>query len=171
MGLSSWLSGKEATCQCRRCMFNSGLGRSPGGGNGYPLQYSCFENPMDREVWRATVPGGCKELHTTSDWAWTHDSFQHLCLFAWASIILVSIWCCSVVQSCLTLCSTKDCSTPGFPVHHQFPEPARTHLHWVGDAIQPSHSLSSPSPPALNLSQLQGLFKWVSSSHTVFKLH
>ena len=153
MGLSRWLSGKEFTYQCRRCMFNSGLGRSPGGGNGYPVQYSCLENPTDREVWRATVPGGCKELGTTSNWAPTHDSFQHLCLFAWSSIILVSICCYSLAQSCLTLCNTKECSTPGFPVHHQFPEPAQTHLHWVSDATQPPHSLSPPSPLALNLSQ------------------
>ena len=61
----------------------------------------------------------------------------------------------SVVQSCLTLCDPMNCSTPGFPVHHQLPELAQTHVHWVGDAIQPSHPLSSPSPPALNLSQHQ----------------
>ena len=60
-----------------------------------------------------------------------------------------------------------DCSTPGLPVHHQLPELVQTHVHWVGDAIQPSHPLSSPSPPALNLSQHQGLFQWVSSSHQV----
>ena len=63
-----------------------------------------------------------------------------------------------------------DCSTPDFPVHHQHPEHALTHVHWVGYAIQPSHLLSSPSPPALNLSQHQGLFKWVSSSHQVDKV-
>ena len=63
-----------------------------------------------------------------------------------------------------------DCSTPGFLVHHQLPELAQTHVHWVGDAIQPSHPLSSPSPPALNLFQLQGLFQWVSSSHQVAKV-
>ena len=56
-------------------------------------------------------------------------------------------------------------SMPGLPVHHQLPESTQTHVHRVGDAIQPSHPLSSPSPPALNLSQHQGLFKWVSSSH------
>ena len=61
-------------------------------------------------------------------------------------------------------------STPGLPVHHQLPESTQTHVHWVSDAIQPSHSLSSPSPPALNLSQHQGLFKWVSSSHQVAKV-
>ena len=65
--------------------------------------------------------------------------------------------CFSVTQSCLTLCNSMDCSTPGFPVLHHLPESAQTHVHWVGDAIQPSHPLSSPSPPASYLSQPQGL--------------
>ena len=64
----------------------------------------------------------------------------------------------SIPQSCLTLCNPMDCSTPGLPVHCQLPELTQTHVHRVGDLIQPSHSLSSPSPPALNLSQHQGLF-------------
>ena len=68
----------------------------------------------------------------------------------------------SVTQSCLTLCDSMDCSMPGLPVHHQLPEFTQTHIHWVGDAIQPSHPLPSPSPPAFNLSQHQGLFQWVS---------
>ena len=76
----------------------------------------------------------------------------------------------SVAQSCLTLCDPMNCSTPGLPVHHQLPELAQTHVHWVSDAIQPSHPLSSPYPPAPNLSQHQGLFKWVSSSHQVAKV-
>ena len=76
----------------------------------------------------------------------------------------------SVTQSCLTLCDPMNRSTPGLPVHHQLPEFTQTHVHWVGDAIQPSHPLSSPSPPSLNLSQHQGLFKWVSSSHQVAKV-
>ena len=75
----------------------------------------------------------------------------------------------SVTQLCLTLCDPMDCSTPGFPVHHQLLELAQTHVHWVGDAIQPSHPLSSPSPPGFNLSQHQGLFQWVSPSHQVAK--
>ena len=75
----------------------------------------------------------------------------------------------SVAQSCLTLCNPMGCSTPGLPVHHQLPEFTQTHVHWVSDAIQPSHPLLSPSPPALNLSQHQGLFKWVSCSHQVAK--
>ena len=68
----------------------------------------------------------------------------------------------SVAESCLTLCEPMDCSMPGLPVHNQLLEFTQTHDHGVGDAIQPSHPLSSPSPPALNLSQHQGLFQWVS---------
>ena len=78
--------------------------------------------------------------------------------------------CCSVIQSCPTLCDPIDCSTPGFSVLHHLPEFARTHVHWVSDIIQPSHPLSSPSPPALNLSQHQGLFQWVGSLHPSTKL-
>ena len=76
----------------------------------------------------------------------------------------------SVSQSSLTLCDPMDCTTPGLPVHYQLPEPTQTHVHWVGDAIQPSHPLLSPSPPAFNLSQHQGLFQWVSSLHQVAKV-
>ena len=65
----------------------------------------------------------------------------------------------SVAQSCLTLCDPMNCSRPGLPVHHQLPEFTQTHVHRVGDVIQPSHPLSSPSPPAPNPSQHQGLFQ------------
>ena len=75
----------------------------------------------------------------------------------------------SVTQWCPTLCDPMDCSTPGFPVLLYLPEFAQTHIHWVDDAIQPSHPLSPPSPFALNLSQHQGLFQWVSSSHYMAK--
>ena len=73
----------------------------------------------------------------------------------------------SVAQSCPTLCDPMNCSTPSLPVHHQLPEFTQTHVHWVGDAIQPSHPPSSPSPPDPNPSQHQGLFHWVNSSHQV----
>ena len=77
---------------------------------------------------------------------------------------MLHICCCrSVAQSCLTFCDPMDCSMPGLPVHHQLPGFAQTDVHWVSDAIQPSHPLSSPSPPAFSLSQHQGLFQWVSS--------
>ena len=73
-------------------------------------------------------------------------------------------------QSCLTLCNPMDSSMPGLPVHHQLPEPTQTHVHCISDAIQPSHPLLSPSPPAFNLSQHQGLFQWVGSLHQVAKV-
>ena len=76
----------------------------------------------------------------------------------------------SVAQSCPTLCDLMDCSMPGLPVHHQLPEFTQTLVHWVGDALQPCHPLWSPSLPTFNLSQHQGLFKWVSSSHLVAKV-
>ena len=83
---------------------------------------------------------------------------------------LYSVQFSSVAKSCLTLCDTMDCSTPGFPVHHQLWELTETHVHWVGNAIQPSHPLLSPSPPSFNLSQHQGLFQWVRSLHQVTKV-
>ena len=76
----------------------------------------------------------------------------------------------SVAQSCPILCNPMNLSTPGFPVPHQLLEFTQTHIHRVSDAIQPSHPLSSPSPPAPNPSQNQGLFQWVSSSHEVAKV-
>ena len=76
----------------------------------------------------------------------------------------------SVTQSCPTVCDPMNCSMPGFPVHHQLPEFTETHGHRLSDAIQPSHPLSSPSPPAPNPSQHQNLFQWVSSSHEVAKV-
>ena len=82
-----------------------------------------------------------------------HWIFVALCRFS-----LVEVFS-SVTQSCLTLCDPMVCSMPGLPVHHQLLELAQSHVHRVGDAIQPSHPLSSPSPPASNLSQDQGLFK------------
>ena len=77
--------------------------------------------------------------------------------------LLCSVKFSSVALSCLTLCHPLDSSMPGLPVHHQLPEFTQTHVHWVSDAIQPSHPLSSPSLPTFNHSQHQDLFKWVSS--------
>ena len=76
--------------------------------------------------------------------------------------------CCSVAKSCPTLCNPTDYSMQGSSVLHYLPEFAQTHIHWIGDAIQPSNPL--PSPPAFNLSQQQGLFQWVSSSLQVTKV-
>ena len=90
-------------------------------------------------------------------------NFCHLCP--------VVSFCFSSVQSlsCVWFYTLMDCSTPGLPVHHQLLELVQTHVHWVSDVIQPSHLLSSPSPSAFNLSQHQGLFPGVSSSHQVAK--
>ena len=90
--------------------------------------------------------------------------------FFFLNLLQYSVQFSSVAQFCRTLCDPMNCSTSGLPVHHQLPEPTQTHVHWVGDAIQLSHPLLSPSPPALNLPQHQGLFKWVSSSHEVAKV-
>ena len=76
----------------------------------------------------------------------------------------------SVAQSCPTLCDPMNRSMPGLPVHHQLPEFTQTHICRVSDAIQPSHPLSSPSPPAPNPSQHQSLFQWVNSLHEVAKV-
>ena len=92
-------------------------------------------------------------------------STPFLGLFPWFASSQFS----SVAQLCPTLCHPMGYSTSGFPVHHQLPVLTQTHVHRVGDAIQPSHPLSSPSP-AFNLSQHQGLFKWLSSSHQMTKV-
>ena len=78
--------------------------------------------------------------------------------------------CCSVIKLCLSLCNPVDCSTPGFPVLHHLLEFAQTQVHWVGDAIQPSHRLLSPSPFVFSLSQHLGLFQLVGSSYQVAKV-
>ena len=78
--------------------------------------------------------------------------------FKYYSLLAYSVLFSSVTQSCLNLCNHMNYSTPGLPVHQQLPEPIQTHVHRVGDTIQAAHPLSSPSPPALNLSQHQGLF-------------
>ena len=164
------------------------------------LHYSCLENPMDRKAWRTTVPRVTKSwtwlkwvsthMHapyiprTFLSYNWKFVPFDtffqfpfpHLLPLATTSLIsfsmslFVSVQFSSVTQSSLTLCDPMNRSTPGLPVHHELPKSTQTHVHRVGDAIQPSHPLSPPSPPALNLSQHQGLFKWVSSLRQVAKV-
>ena len=108
-----------------------------------------------------------KRLVQASWWEGLAVGESGSCLW-WARPCLIKFS--SVAQSCLTLCDPMDSSMPGFPVYHQLMELTQTHVYWVGDAIQPSHPLSSPSPPAFYLSQHQGLFQWVSSSHQVAKV-
>ena len=97
--------------------------------------------------------------------AWAVDIVSLLCL-KYGITVQFSL----ATQSCPTLCDPIDCSTPSFPVHHQLPQPTQTHVDQVGNAIQASHLLLSPSPPAFNLSQHKGLFKWVSSAHQMAKI-
>ena len=131
-----------------------GWRRPPGEGNNKPFKCSCLENPKDRGAWWAIVHGVPKEsdmtywLNNNNTTLWNEHHNQ-----------TNSVQFISVVQSCLTLYDPMNHSTPGLPVHHQLPESTQTHVHWVGDAIQPSLPLSSPSSPALNLYQHQGLFK------------
>ena len=95
-----------------------------------------------------------------------HKYVPSLCIRECLFLTETSICCCCwVAKSYLTLCNPMDCSMPGFPVLHCLPELGQTQVHWVSDAIQPSHPLSPPSPPDFNLSQHQGLFQWVGSSH------
>ena len=98
--------------------------------------------------------------------------FKRSFIFFFSNYLFISnsVQFSSVAQSGPTLCNPINCSTPGLPAHHQLPQLTQTHVHRVGDAIQPSHPLSSPSPPALSLSQHQGLFQSVSSSHQVAKV-
>ena len=136
--------------------------------NHFSLQISQVKGPLPgrRGTFLSPEAGGlglrrlCEE---SSIW------FHYLLPTAQTSLAL-SVQFSSVAQSCPTLCDPMNRSTPGLPVHHQLPEFTETHVHQVSDAIQPSHPLSSPSPPAPNPSQHQSLFQWVNSSHEVAKV-
>ena len=120
------------------------------------LQGSSGDRDIENRLWTWAVLAGRKEkVGQVERVAWKH---------------IHSVQFSSVAQSCPALWDPVNRSTPGLPVHHQLPESIQTHVHGVGDAFQPSHPLSSPSPPAINLSQNQGLLKWVSSSHEVAKV-
>jgi len=107
----------------------------------------------------------CCLTHGLPDWVWWETTFH-----IFSAICPYSVQFSSVAQLCPTLCDPMNHSTPGLPVHHHLPEFTSTHVYRVGDAIQPSHPLSSPSPPAPNPSQHQSLFQWVNSSHEVAKV-
>ena len=113
----------------------------------------------------ATVRNG----HGTMEWFKIGKGVWQGCIL---SLCLFNLYAefSSVAQLCLTLWDPMDCSTLGFPVHHQLPELSQTHVHWVRDVIQPPHPLLSPFPHAFNLSQHQDLFRWVSSLHKVAKV-
>ena len=174
-GLPRWRYGKELVCQCRR-------------------QKRHGFDPWVRKIWRRTWPGefpwteepgglqsrGSQRIRYNWRDLEHHDAIWEArvieSLVNWLHVSLPiedkrsSVQFSSVAQSCLTLCDPMNCSTPGLPVHHQLLEFTQTHLHQVGDVIQPSHPLSSPSPPAPNPSQHQGLFQWVNSSREAAKV-
>ena len=160
-------------------------GRSPGEGNGNPRQSSCLENSMDRRANVFCIGTFLVHLVCTS---WSFPFHQRTDdVYVWYMPIGISrislkknsnfgmiyikhFQFSSVAQSCLIVCDPMNRSTPGLPVHHQFPDFTQTHIHRVSDAIQPSHPLPSPSPPAVNPSQHQSLFQWVNSLHEVSKV-
>ena len=124
---------------------------------------------QEQVVWWAYTAGGTvATLHVTRT-AITEEHMNRLNMCI-RNTHVTSIRLVQFSQSCLLLCKPMDCSTPGFPVHHQLPELSQTHVHWFGNAIQPTHPLSSPSPPDFNHSQHQGLFQWVSSSCQVDRI-
>jgi len=139
--------GKKSTCNAGYPGSIPGLGRSSGEGIGYPLQCSVLEDSMN-----CIVHGVAKSWTQLSDFYLTYIVTNLLTMIKRYQFS-------SVTQSCPTLCDPMNPSTPGLPVHHQLPEFTQTHVHRVSDAIQPSHPLSSPSPPAPNLSQHQSLFQ------------
>ena len=112
----------------------------------------------------------CRKSRYVVRFVYQKFSFEHIKLEYFLYIQISGYQFSSVTQSCPTLSDPMDCSTPGFPVNHQLLELAQTHVHQVDDAIQPSHPLLSASPPAFNLSQHQGLFQRVSSSHQLSKV-
>ena len=122
--------------------------------------HDSYRIPLNFKTYRF-CGGGKSNLSVIIDWKFPWPS---------SSVQFSSVQFSSVSQLCPTLCDPMDCSTPGIPVHHQLLELIQTHIHYVDDAIQPSHPLLSPFPLAINHSQHQGLFKWVSSSHEVAKV-
>ena len=128
----------------------------------YGLGWTRKHPNTQKRTWSKLIFLYCSTLLLNNPISYLHLSFVHL--------LSVTNQIRSVVQSCLTLCDRVNRSTPGLPVHHQLPEFTETHVHRVNDAIQPSHPLSSPSPPAPNPSQNQSLFQWVNSLHEVAKV-
>ena len=134
-----------------------------------PVHHQLQEFTQTRVHWVGNAIQPSHPLSSSSPPAFNLS--QHQGLFKWVSSSHeVAKVLDSVTQSCPNLCDPMDCSTPELSTLHYLPDFVQTHLYWVGDAIKPSHSLSPPSTPALNLSQNQGLFQWVSSLHEVAKV-
>ena len=129
--------------------------------------FGCSLRTLRCGMWNMLPPLGIQPRPPAlGAWNLSHCTTRESLCF----VLIPSVQFISVAQSYPTLCDPMDYSSPGLPVHHQHPESTQTHVHRVGDAIQPSHPLSSPSPPAPNPSQHQSLFQCVSSSHEVAKV-
>ena len=183
-GLLRWLSGKESVCQCRRCKrlgFDPWVWKIPWRRKWQPTPSSLpgkshgQKNLVDYSI-RGRKESSWLSIHTAE----MFKTCEYVTIYGKGDFgnmikgkyfeVGDCCFCCSVTKSCLTLCDSMNCSTPGFPVLHYLLEFAQIHEHWVNDAIQPFHPLSPSSPLALSLSQQQGLFQWVSSLHQVAKI-
>ena len=138
------------------------------------MNYSVHLNPrfFCMEMIMYVLPASWDRFFLKNHYNYFELSFWAKISYKWVTKLnsLLCCWCCLIAQSYLTLCDPMDCSMLGFPVLHYHPEFAQTQVPWVDDAIQPSHPLLHPSPPALNLYQHQGLSQWVNSSHQVTKV-
>ena len=157
MGFPGGSVGKRIHLQCRRCTGSiPGSGRSPEDIATHS-SISAWRIPWTQEPGMIQPTGSQRVGHMS-----THARHYIACFMFESES--------EVAQSCPTLCDPINHSTLGLPVHHQLPQFTQTHAHWISDAIQPSHPLSTPSPPAPNPSQHQGLFQWVNSSHEVARV-
>ena len=175
LGFSCGSAGKESVCNAGDLGSIPWLGRTPGEGKGYPLQCSGLENSMDYIVYGITKSQTRLSTFHFISFSILSSRVIHVIACIKMSFLLwlnnIPLYCyCSVAKLYPTLCNPMDCSMPVFPVLHYLPEFAQTHVHCVDDAIQSSHPLSSPFPPALSLSQHQDLFQRVNSSHQVAKV-
>ena len=159
-GFSQGSAGKESACNSEDLGSIPGLGRSPGEGKCYPLRYSDLENSVD-----SIAHGVAKESDMTERLSRSYIYKIKMVFFCGGSVQFSS-----VTQSCPTLWEAMNRSRPGAPVHYQLQEFTQTHMHWVGDAIQPSHPLLSPSPscpqsfPASGSFQMSHLFSSAGQS-------
>ena len=154
-GLPRWLSSWESTGQC--LPIAGGMGSILGQKDLLEKEMATHSSILTWEIPWTEELGVLQSMglqRVGHDWACIHIVFFTTWIFLFPCLRFSS-----VAQSCPTLCDPMNCSTPGLPVHHQLPEFTQTHVHRVGDAIQPSHPLSSPSPPAPNPSQHQRLFQ------------
>ena len=177
MGLPMWHSGKESTCQFRRHKrhrLDPWIGKISWSRKWQPIPIFL---PRISHGQRNLVGLQSMGSQRVGHWAHIHTHNEHFHMpgsvqVTWDSSHEEgrSVQLSSVTQSCPTLCNPMNRSTPDLPVHHQLREFTQTHVHRVSDPIQPSHPLSSPSPPAPNPSQHQGFFQWVNSLHQVAKV-